>query len=135
MNLEGYLNALLYMKFLSPSKFFECTKDKIYRAILSFPSGSSGGLDGMKPQYLKGSTSPRIGENASNLLTALTDLINLIFNGKIPEILLPIFFDANLCALKKKDSGIRQIAIGNTLRRLASKICNTGLVSNAIQYL
>jgi len=112
-----------YESLLNPSKFFECTKEEIYKDILSFPSGSSGGLDGMKPQYLKDLTSPQLGENASNLLTALTDLLNLMFKGKIPEILLPIFFGANLCALKKKDGGIRPIAIGNTLRRFASKIC------------
>jgi len=91
-----------YESFLNPSKFFKSKKGKIYKAILSFPSGSSGGQDGMKPQYLKDLTSPQLGENASNLLTALTDLINSIFKGKIPEILLPIFFGANLCALKKK---------------------------------
>jgi len=79
-------------------------------------------------------TYPQLGKNASNLLTALTDLINLIFKGEIPKILLPIFFGASLCALKRKDGGVRPIAIGNTLRRLTFKIYNTGLVSNAIQY-
>ena len=56
-----------YESFLNPSKFFECTNDEIYKAILAFPSGSSGGLDGMKPQYLKDLTCPQLGENASNL--------------------------------------------------------------------
>ena len=91
-----------YESSLNPSKFFEGKKEEIYKAILSFPSGSSGGLDGMKPQYLKDLTSSQLGENASNLLTALTDLINSIFKGKIPKILLLIYFGANLCALKKR---------------------------------
>ena len=55
-----------YESFLSPSKFFECAKEEIYKAIVSFPSGSSGGLNGMKPQYLKDLTSPQLGENAFN---------------------------------------------------------------------
>ena len=37
--------------------------------------------------------------------------------------------------LKKKDNGIRLIATGNTLRRLASNICNTKLGADAVQYL
>ena len=34
----------------------------------------------------------------------------------------PILFEANFIALRKKDGGIRPIAIGLTLRRLAAKI-------------
>ena len=41
---------------------------------------------------------------------------------------------AQVCVLLKEKGGVRPIAIGNTLRRLTFKICNTGLVSNAIQY-
>ena len=35
---------------------------------------------------------------------------------------MPIFFGANLCALSKKDCGIRPIAVGSTLRRLITKV-------------
>jgi hypothetical protein len=43
-------------------------------------------------------------------------------NGEVPSSICPILYGANLCALKKKDGGIRPIAVGSTIRRLISKI-------------
>ena len=40
----------------------------------------------------------------------------------MPDPIRPLFYGASLCALEKKDGGIRPIAIGNTLRRLATKV-------------
>jgi hypothetical protein len=45
----------------------------------------------------------------------------MILRGVAHESVVPSFFGATLCALKKKDSGLRPIAVGNTLRRLAAK--------------
>ena len=59
----------------------------------------------------------------------LTKLINLIGDGKIPELLRPFFFDAKLIALIKIDGGLRPIAIGNTLRRTASKCAGSKALS------
>jgi len=36
-----------------------------------------------------------------------------------------VFFGANLHALRKKDGGLRPIAVGLTLRRLVSKVANS----------
>ena len=41
--------------------------------------------------------------------------------GKVPVGLRPFFFGAKLIRLRKKDGGIRPIAVGNTLRRICSK--------------
>lgn len=48
-------------------------------------------------------------------------MIALILSGNIPEEIRPVLFGAALTALKK-DGGIRPIAVGNTLRRLAGKV-------------
>ena len=56
---------------------------------------------------------------AVNFLKSLTKLMNLIGDGKIPEPVRPFFFDAKLIALIMIDGGLRTIAIGNTLRRIA----------------
>ena len=61
-------------------------------------------------------------EHGQQLLSALTRLTNLALSGKIPEFARPAFFGANLCALKKKDGGVRPIAIGSIYRRLAARI-------------
>lgn len=46
--------------------------------------------------------------------------------GKVPTVVCPIVYGANLCALTKKDNGIRPIAVGITFRRLVAKLaCNS----------
>ena len=74
----------------------------------------------LKPGHLK----QMIGaaEAGNRLLESLTKLIGLVLERKIPEDIQPIFFGANLCALSKKDGGIRPIAVGSTLRRLVTKV-------------
>ena len=64
-----------------------------------------------------------LGEPATKLADALVSFMNLIlFPGKVPLEVRKIFYGANLTALSKKDGGVRPIAVGFTLRRLAAKI-------------
>ena len=88
-------------------------------AILSFPAGSAGGPDGLKPGHLKHLIGAS--EAGNRLLESITKLVNFVLKDKIPEDICPIFFGANLCALSKKDESIRPIAVGTTFRRLATK--------------
>jgi hypothetical protein len=64
---------------------------------------------------------PSAGDGGVLLLKALTSLICLMLEGRTPKAIRPLLFGANLIALKKKGGGVRPIAIGNTIRRLASK--------------
>jgi len=41
--------------------------------------------------------------------------------GRVPSVVRPIFNGASLCALNKKDGGVRPIAVGSTLHRLVAK--------------
>ena len=59
----------------------------------------------------------------------LTKLIRLIGDGKIPEPLRIFFFGAKLIALSKIDEWLRPIAIGDTLRRIASKCAGSKALS------
>ncbi|KAJ8722193.1 hypothetical protein PYW08_004595 [Mythimna loreyi] len=63
------------------------------------------------------------GEAGESLLKELTALINLMLSGNVNEAVIDILYGANLCALRKKDGGIRPIAVGSTYRRIAAKIC------------
>jgi len=45
-----------------------------------------------------------------------------MLSGSVPSEICPLLYGACLTALKKKDGGLRPIAVGNTLRRLAGKI-------------
>ena len=93
----------------------------ISKAIMSFPNGSSGGCDGLRPQHLKDLTGPSAGDGGVLLLKALEGLLTLILEGRTPSEIQPILFGASLTPLKKKSGGIRPIAVGCTFRRLASK--------------
>ena len=96
----------------------------------SFPKGSGGGLDGLLPQHLKDLLGPTAGDGGGSLLRSLVGLSTLILEGRIPLPIRPLFFGANLTALTKKSGGIRPIAVGCTLRRLASKcVCQHALKS------
>ena len=107
---------------------FKVDKAKLKKAIHSFKKGIAGGPDGLRPQHLIDMTGEILGETAEKLLDALVDFLNLIiFPGNIPKEVQPIFFSANLVALSKVDGGVRPIAMGGTLRRLAAKCISASL--------
>ena len=94
-----------------------------------FPNGSAAGPDKIVPQIFKDLVSESNGSAGLNFLKSLTKLINLIGDGKIPEHLRSFFFGAKLITLIKIDGGLRPIAIGNTLRRIASKCAGSKALS------
>ena len=98
----------------------QVTQLDIKAAITSFPHGSAGGPDGLRPQHLKDLLADK-NEN-DPLLLAITDFINLVLAGKTPEAVRPILFGGALTALQKNSGGVRPIAVGYTWRRLAGKV-------------
>jgi len=94
----------------------------IAAAIKSFPAGSAAGLDGLRPQHLKDMVGEQTAAAGQQLLTCLTDFTNNVLSGHVPNVIRPVLCGASLCALSKKDGGIRPIAVGNTLRRLVAKV-------------
>ena len=59
--------------------------DEIVRAIQSFPSGSAGGPDGLRPQHLNDMTGP-----SAN--TALVSFVKLVLEGSTPPFVRSFFF-------------------------------------------
>lgn len=108
----------------------------ILAAIKSFLPGSAGGPDGLRPQHLKDLTSASAGDAGHRLLVQLTEFTNLCLTGCVPDSIQPVFCGAALCALNKKDGGIRPIAVGMTLRRLIAKAaCKTVAAKMATRFL
>mgnify|MGYP003530166697 FL=1 len=99
----------------------ELTEANVVEAIKTFPPGSAGGLDGLRPQRLKDMISTETGQAGQRLVYHLTRFVNLCLAGRVPTAVRPVFCGASLCALSKKDGGIRPIAVGCTLRRLVAK--------------
>ena len=97
--------------------------EEVKCSLESFPRSSAGGIDGLTPQLLKDMiVNVDEGPEKTQRLQILTDFINLVIAGQVPICIRPIFFAARLIALKKKDNGVRPIAISNSLRRICSKI-------------
>ena len=93
----------------------------VHKALMSFPNGSSAELDGISHQILKDLTAKSNGQTGLNFLRALTNLVNVILEGKVPSELRPYFFGAKVIALKMPDGRLRFIAVGNIFRRLSAK--------------
>ena len=63
----------------------------IVDAIKSFPAGSAGGIDGLRPQHLKDLTNTQNGEAGHRLISSLTNFANVCLTGNIPPSIRPIF--------------------------------------------
>ena len=107
------------------SSCISATREEVRRAIQSFPPASSSGLDGIRPSHLRALLSDKTAEAGQRLLTALTALINLALSGRLPSFATRSFYGACLIALRKKDGGLRPIAVGSVYRRIAAKVAAT----------
>jgi len=110
----------------------QVTQDDVIKAVRSFPSGSAGGPDGIRPQHIRELVTCK--ESASSFVPALTAFVNCLLMGDCPPEVQPILFGGNLIALNKKSGGIRPITVGYTLRRLAAKCASAFAVANLFDY-
>ena len=86
--------------------------------IRSFGKGSSGGVTGLRAEYLVGALAQT---TAVGVTTTLLRLVNWMKDAKAPREVQEFFAGARLTALTKKNLDIRPIAAGEILRRLVSK--------------
>ncbi|XP_047992700.1 uncharacterized protein LOC125231302 [Leguminivora glycinivorella] len=108
---------------------------EVAKALGSFHNGSASGLDGLSPQHLKELTSSSAGSNGPRLLESLTCLCNFLLKGMLNLQVTPYLYGASLCALSKKDGGIRPIAVGSVIRRLTAKLGCQAVRDVMSQYL
>ena len=104
----------------------QITEKEVHDAMRSFPKGSSGGPDGLRPQHVLELLKDHVA--GQGLLKAMTALTNLLLAGICPQELRPILFGGTLFALKKSSGGLRPIVIGYLWRRLASKCANAYII-------
>ncbi|CAG9135278.1 unnamed protein product [Plutella xylostella] len=105
------------------SEFLSVEVEDVSEAIASFKNGSAGGLDGLRPEHLKELTSFAAGDGGVALLHSICNLVNFMMKGMVNRTICPFLYGASLCALKKRDGGIRPIAVGSVIRRLVAKLC------------
>jgi hypothetical protein len=116
----------------APYDPFLTSADQVLSAIKSFPPGSSGGPDGLRPQHLKDMSEKQVG---GKLSISLMNFVNFVMAGQIPLWVRPHFFGATLLAFTKKDGGVRPIAVGTALRRLAAKVACRSVTEECLHYL
>ena len=105
----------------------EVTSSDVIDTIRSFPAGSAGGPDGLRPQHLKDLLLSRSGMGATHLLDAVTHFTNFVINGNVLQEARPYLFGASLVALNKSSGSIRPIAVGCVLRRLVAKCASSAI--------
>ena len=61
---------------------------EVRKTILSFPAGSSGGPDGLRPQHIRDMLLCQ--ESGADFLSAVTDFVNIVLAGRCPTEVAPI---------------------------------------------
>ena len=102
----------------------QAAAESVLAALSSMPAGSGAGLDGLRPKHLQDLTAKSALESGRRLLTSLAKLANVLLSGGVPDFARGALFGASLCALRKKDGGIRPIAVGSVLRRVTAKMAS-----------
>ena len=116
------------------SNSMDVSEAEVVGAIRSFPCGSAGGPDGLRPQHLKDLINHGNGQTSS-LLSSLAAFTTLVLEGRTPPSVRPFFFGATLTALNKKGGGVRPIAVGCTLRRLVAKVAGNKVREDMVALL
>lgn len=117
---------------LDSSINLQVTENEVLRAINSFPSGSAGGPDGLRPQHIADLV--KCADAGRALLSSITALVNTLLRGQCAPEVIPVVFGASLTALEKKIGGMRPIAVGYFWRRLSAKYANYYVTAKLAAY-
>ena len=98
---------------VSPGAAPTADVDQVGKALWSFPSTSGAGRSGLRPSHVRDAMRP-----ADLLLRLLAEVVS----REVPEAVRPYVCGASIMALRKPNGTLRPIAIGETIRRLASKV-------------
>ena len=115
-----------------PDHCLQVTESEVMAAIRSFPAGSAGGPDGLRPQHIADLVNCL--DSGPTLLKHITAVINLLLQGKCALAAVPVLFGGNLTALSKPSGGVRPISVGYYWRRLAAKCANTHATTKLAPY-
>ncbi|GJT42990.1 hypothetical protein Tco_0951705 [Tanacetum coccineum] len=111
------------------------SQDVVLDMIKSFPRGTSCGRDGLRAQHLIDCLSGAAVAISDELVSYITQVVNLFLEGKCPMMLGEYIASAPLTPLVKPGGGIRPIAVGTVWRRLVSKVSATMIGHSLDSYL
>jgi hypothetical protein len=94
------------------------TEELVAQHLRKFKLGSAGGPSGLTPGHLLDMSR----EQAVDFDLPLAQVVNRIAAGQVPVAVRQYVFGASLTGLHKKAGGLRHVACGESLRRLAAKL-------------
>lgn len=107
------------------ARFLILEREAIELAIRSISFASAPGHDSLRPSHLKQMIGTDFGVTKESFISSLQAFASVCTASQIPLQVVRFFFGASLCALRKKDDGIRPIAVGCVLRRVIAKaVCS-----------
>ena len=101
----------------------------------SFQNGSAPGPSGLRANHLKEAAFCPSPDRAIYGLWSLSGVVNLMCAGKVPQAVVPYLCGVTLLASKKRDGGLRPIAVGEVLHCLSSKCISKAVRSEALEVL
>ena len=104
----------------------------VLAAVKSFPRGSAGGPTGLRGDHLREALNTAHGDEVA---AHLTQVVQILLRGQAPPELAAHFAGGTLYAQPKGADDVRPIAVGEALRRLASKCLCAALREEAQRYL
>ena len=115
-----------------PRGHFDFSASEIENALKSFSIGSSAGPSGLRPCHLLEMAGR---EEGSRLLEALASFCSALANNSFSSDRMKLLTTARLVAVAKPNGGVRPIAVGETLRRLAAKCVHEATLNAVSAYL
>src|SRR6218665_3585173 len=82
---------------------YQASEKEVADAVRSFPAGSAGGPDGLRPQHLLDSLNNQ--KSSAEFLEFLTGFINVLLRGECPKGMRKIMCGGSVFALSKKPRG------------------------------
>ena len=93
--------------------------DIVHRALSSFSPTSGAGPSGLRPSHLQEALRHSSGDQTLRLIS---EVIQLMLRCEVPEGIRQWICGASLMALRKPNGSLRPVAVGESLRRLCSKV-------------
>ena len=94
---------------------------QVLKAVGAFHAGSAPGASKLYPAHLQDALRAPTADASGRLSGPLTFVVNALAGGSCPAEVMPWLAGAPIFPLRKKDNGVRPIAVGETLRRLVSR--------------
>lgn len=101
----------------------EVSEQSVLRAVRRLNPNSAAGPDRMSPKLLHLLAHTQISPEAGVTgISALTNLVSRLARGSLPPCTIPLVSAATLLPLQPRPAKIRPIAIGQSIRRLVTKV-------------